>query len=770
MQTTQALTGARPVRTDLAAMRVVSLALGMVAVAAVFLVYRMATPSDASGHAYVTSSWTPDGIVVASVADGSGSLRAGDVVTAVNGVALDAWLTRSQRPSLRQGDVLRYSVLRDGEPLSVAVTLVSYSLLEVLAANWGTVLWLLLMLVMAVYLFAMRPREPATRVFLVLSAAIAGSSLPWMLGIGPPDLVAGPLGPLLYLTSASLLYAIFWSAILHFALVFPKPLANGARQRALTVAAYAIPIGGQAAWMAGTFFGSSSVVAWIGRWSDGELLLMPAVLLGSIALGFVQWRRASSDERRGLRFILAGSMAAAALSLLGWYGPAALFGASLLPWSAVGLAGLPFPAGIAFAVRRDRLFGITTILDRSLVYGGLTAGVALVYGASVILLNALLPGDRPYAIWLIATGAAALVALPLRDRLQHGVSRLLYGDRDEPSRAIRRLGERLEASLEPEAVLPMVAETVTQALRLPYAAIELRRDGKAEVAAAHGTPVGHLERLPLAHRGEEIGWLVLAPRGPEEEFSTADRALLADLARQAGAAAYAVRLTRELQRSRQQLVSAREEERRRLRRDLHDGLGPTLAASLLKLEAARRRRPDEVEATLDELATETRRAIDDVRRLAYDLRPPILDQLGLVGALRQEAERLSAGDLTVTVTAPDPMPELEAAVEVAAYRIGSEALANVVRHAQARRATLELRCSNGAICLEVADDGRGIGAEASAGVGLSSMRERAEELGGELTLARAGTGGLSVTACIPQLGATGRTLNASAAPDSGASR
>ncbi len=748
MQTTQALAASRAVRTDLAALGIAGLGMGMLAVAAIFIGYRVSMPYDGANGAYVTSGWSARGLEVG--ASDSTTLRQGDVVVSVNGVELDAWLRGSTaRPALHVEDTLHYGVLRDGELTGVDVRLVGYPLLGVLLANWGTLLWLVLMIGVAGYLFVRRPHEAATRALLILSAAILGSSVPWMLGVGPPDLVAGAIGPALYLTSSYLLFTVFWAAMLHFALVFPRPFAAGPRQRWLVTAAYLVPIGSQVAWASASLPGSGSLVAWVGGWNSGQLLLVPAVLLGVMALIALQWRRSAGDERLRLRSIMAAGLASAGIVLVGWYLPESLTGSSILPWSAVGLAGLPFPLAIALTVRRGGLFGIRTILHRSLVYGGLTAGIVLAYWASIVLLSDLLPGEGLYAQKLLAAGAAALVALPLRDRLQRGVSRLLYGDRDDPYRAITRLGARLEASLEPEAVLPMVAETVAAALRLPYAAIELRRNGSAVVAAAHGEPNGELERVPLTHRGEEIGWLALAPRAPDEPFSAADRALLGDLARQAGAAAYAVRLTQDLRRSRQQLVSAREEERRRLGRDLHDGVGPSLAGSLLKLEAARRRHPAEMDALLAELATETRRTIDDVRRLAYELRPPVLDQLGLVGALRQDADRLSAGGLQVRVEAPDQMPELPAAVEVAAYRIGSEALANAARHAHGSHARATLTVTDDALCLEVSDDGRGMTPVRHAGLGLTSMRERAEELGGELSLGTATEGGVRVAARLP---------------------
>jgi len=756
MHTTQAITALRTARTELAAVGVLGLAVLMLSVAVLFTGYRMAVPTDGGAGGYVTAGWTAAGLEVASTRAVS-PLQAGDVVTAVNGVPLAGWLSGAAgvaRPAPRPGDTVTYTVLRDGEPVILDVPLAAYPLGDVLLANWGTLLWLGLMVLVAAYLFLRRPNEAATRVLLVLSAAILGSTVPWMLSVGPVDLVAGSTGPVLYLAGAYLLYTVFWAGLLHFVLVFPRPFAAGAGQRHLVLAAYVGLFGSQAAWIAGTFPAAPNAVAWIGSWSVSQLVLMPAVLLAVIGLTYAQWRRSEADERLRLRSVVAASSISAALSLIGWYLPSALAGEPVLPWSAVGVAGLPFPLALALTVRRGRLFGIETILHRSLVYGALTAGVILVYGVCFVLLSSVVPGNGLYGITLLAAGAAALVALPLRDVLQRAVRRMLYGDRDEPARAISRLAERLEASLDPEAVLPMVAETVAGALRLPYAAIELRRDGDAVPAAAHGAPVGTVERLPLTHRGEEIGWLAFAHRAPDEEFSPADHALLAELAHQAGAAAYAVRLTRDLQRSRLQLVSTREEERRRLRRDLHDGLGPTLAGTLLKLEVARGRPADELEPILDALAADTRRALEDVRRLAYGLRPPVLDQLGLVGTLRQEAAGLSTGTLHVEVAAPEPVPDLAAAVEVAAYRIGSEALANVARHAGATRAWVALRCTGDMLELTVEDDGQGMPGAPRIGVGVTSMRERAEELGGELRVEQSRRGGVAVIARLPHPVAT----------------
>jgi signal transduction histidine kinase len=301
-------------------------------------------------------------------------------------------------------------------------------------------------------------------------------------------------------------------------------------------------------------------------------------------------------------------------------------------------------------------------------------------------------------------------------------------------------------------VLPVMVATIADALRLPYVAVELA-DAPGAPAAVHGTPAaGVALRLPLVHAGERVGTLLIGARAHGEPLAAADRRLLEDFARRASAAASAVALSVEIQRARVRLVSAREEERRRLRADLHDGLGPTLAGAVLTIDAARRMLdadPKAADELLDRAAASVEGSVSDVRRLVYGLRPPALDQLGLAGALRQHAATLAAGDgrLAVDVAAPDPMPPLPAAVEVAAFRIAQEALTNVVRHADARHATVRVEVDD-ALHLEVGDDGRGMPEHPRPGVGMTSMRERAAELGGTFAVA-GGPGGTRIRVSVP---------------------
>jgi signal transduction histidine kinase len=265
------------------------------------------------------------------------------------------------------------------------------------------------------------------------------------------------------------------------------------------------------------------------------------------------------------------------------------------------------------------------------------------------------------------------------------------------------------------------------------------------------SPPAELITLPLTYQGERIGQLRLAPRAPGETFSPADQLLLEDFARQAGVAAHAIRLTADLQQARERIVTAREEERRRMRRDLHDGLGAQLAALNMQVGAIQKtvsQDPTKAGDMLDELRAEIKASITNIRRIVYDLRPPALDELGLLSTLRDQVTQFASSGVKIKTDLPDSLPPLPAAVEVAIYRIVQEALTNVARHSQARNCTLQLSLGDD-LRLEISDDGTGLPADCNPGVGLRSMRERAEELGGRCGIESVPLRGTRVIARLP---------------------
>jgi len=500
-------------------------------------------------------------------------------------------------------------------------------------------------------------------------------------------------------------------------------------------------------------------------WLD-QLLLAIGLITGVLAQIY-RYRRVSDPvQRQQTKWIVVG-VAGLVLTVLVFVGLLPMLVPALYQSTPLGVlfemvafgvglfgAFLFLPLSVGIALLRYRLWDIDLVLSRTVVYGLLTVGVLALSALVVGALGALFQASGNGVIALLATGLVAALLYPVRTRLQHGVNRLIYGQRDEPLTVLARLGRRLEATLAPDVVFPQVVETVTQALKLPYTAILLREASEFSVVASSGQPPRDPVTLPIRYQGELLGQLQLAPRTPGEAFTTADLRLLDELARQAGVAAHAVELHTELQRARERLVIAREEERRRLRRDLHDGLGPQLASQTLTLSAASkllRTDPAAAEELLAEALTHAQTAVSDIRRLVYGLRPPALDDLGLVGALADQAARYSASGLRVTITAPDEFPPLPAAVEVACYRIAQEALTNVARHAQARWATLTLAVDapGATLTLEVEDDGCGLPTQVHVGVGLTSMRERAAELGGTCVVEAASGGGVRVYARLP---------------------
>ena len=484
--------------------------------------------------------------------------------------------------------------------------------------------------------------------------------------------------------------------------------------------------------------------------------------LGSILAAIVRFRRSHGIHRAQMKWLAFTAITVLVVALLAI--PLWLFGnlsdplALELSIILSNVLTLGIAVGATVAIVSHRLYDIDVIINRTLVYVIMTGVLLLIYGLVVGAAGLLFQAQANGFVAILATALVAILFQPIRSRLQQGVNRLLYGQRDEPFAVLAELGQRLEQTVSPKAVYPTIVESVAQALRLPYVALQVRQGEAFLTVETTGRPVNDPTFLPLTNQGEIVGRLLVGRRPGDEEFTVADRRLLENIARQAGAAVYAAKLTADLQRSRQQLVTSREEERRRLRRDLHDGLGPSLASLLLEARVLRRLIRDDpatAEKLADEMQGDIRATIDDIRRVVYELRPPALDDLGLVPAIHLLADKIGrengaagSGDLQVQVEASHDLPLLPAAVEAAAYRIVQEALTNVVHHADARCAVVRLRLDD-ALHVEVVDDGIGIHGGRPGGLGLHSMRERAAELGGRCTVSRVPGGGTRVEATLP---------------------
>ena len=534
------------------------------------------------------------------------------------------------------------------------------------------------------------------------------------------------------------------------------------------------------------------------------LLLLPICgLLATISL-FLRLHRSTGTERRQLKLFFTAAALIAASFLLAVV--VALTDHSMymtLDVARLTFAGIPIAAGVA--ILRHRLWNIDAIIDRSLLYGSLTV--------SIVVLNVLVVGGvgtfllprQSLLLSVVATGIAAVLFQPLRTYLQRVIARIIYGERDDPYAVISRLGSRLEETLAIDAVLPTIAETITRALKLRSAAILLIDGDLIRLGAAHGWATaipeiqdpdaiailrdGSSQRaeglsvdsfdsgsafhrvlgqfnvaliVPLAHRGALVGALCLSTRGTGEPFAPADYRLVRGLASQAGSAVEAVSLNsrlrvslEEVHRSRELLMIAQEEERRRIQRDLHDGLGPVLAGIRLRLEACLDQAEEEVPSlveSLERLYELVDQASTDIRRLVYELRPPILDRVGLVEALREHIDRLRHDTYLDINFVRDSNIEIEERMEVPLFRIAQEALVNVQKHAGARHVTVRLAQSDDSVVLEVEDDGVGPSFDSGrrqSGTGLENMRLRAELLSGTIRVTGGVTSGTHVTVRLP---------------------
>ena len=753
-------------RASLAVLLVAGVAISL---AAGFLWVHLTTPFDGARLQPGTQVWQPNGVVVMPLSEQADGLRAGDRVVAVDGRSMESWAQtlfqiRAQRPRWQVGQTVTYTVQRDGQLVDLPITFAQYPLGAVLAREWGTWLFGLLNLLVAGFVFFKRPGEPAARVLLMIAAAVL-SATTWSLGLHITDIIGG-IGFWLFQATSIGIYLLILTTVLHFVLLFPRPEPLIERHRWLIPLIYASAYVLLTVQIAVAWVQAQSTLEWLGRVSSAVGPVEGVYLLLLLVASVRTYHRVRDPvSRLQMRWIMLALVLISGCSIGLGVLPEIIQGEALVSWNILALSGLTLPLALAIVIVRHQLFDIDRLLFRTLVYGSLTACIVGLYVLIVGYLGALFHAHGNLAISLIATGVVAVLFQPLRDRLQRGVTRLLYGERDEPYAVISRMGQRLEATSAPAAVLQTIVETVRESLRLPYVALALRQGDELVVAAESGDQRPRSQRasasgafaprplaaLALAYHNEPLGQLLLAPRDPAEAFSAADRRLLADLARQAGIAVYAVRLTRDLQRSREQLISAREEERRRLRRDLHDGLGPQLASLTLTLAAARQLLQHDTAAAerlLQELASHIQAANADIRRVVYDLRPPALDALGLVPALRAQAAQYAQAGLQITIDAPEPLPPLPAAVELAAYRIVQEALTNVVRHAQARTCLVRLTLA-AVLEVEIRDDGVGLPAGVRAGVGLTALRERTAELGGTAWIASGPGAGTCIHARLP---------------------
>lgn len=719
---------------------------------------RVSSPTDGATVSPADSA-VSIGHVIVSATDPDTALEPGDEVIAIDGVFLaERVRDLPGGPKAHAGDTLTYLIERDGTRRAVDVTLHRFPLLGTISDLWPMLVVGALLVATTIAVFWARPRDPAAHATLLT----AGIGLVAIIGAGffpltAVDLVAGDGFWRHFVGQVA--FALLWGPVLHFAIAFPAT-ALTTRQRWLIGAGYAGPL---------ALYGLVWVVSgWVLPDPLERLYLLvvpvlPALFVYPPLIGTLlvrKYRDKDADTtRRSTLWLLVALIASVGGYFAIWVVPVIATGAPLVPYEMQALGFMAVPIAMSAAVLRHRALNIEVAVSRTVVYGALTIGALGLYLAIVAAWEALF-GPTTNVWWQAVVAAViAVLSQPVRARLQSLINKRLYGDRDDPYRVVSSLASRLENTPIVASMLPEIVETVAAALRLPHMAIEIQARGRSETAASVGTPTGELYRMPLTYHGERVGNLVVGRRSAQRELTRPDRIALAEVARHAGAAVYTARLTRDLRRSRDRLVQAREMERRRILHELHDGVGPTLAAIALGLDVSRRTVGDTTPTgeLLGRLRDELQAAIVEIRRLAHGLRPPVLDRIGLIPAIREYAgalaSRTAGGDedengVTIVLEVPSSMPKLPAPVDVAAYRIICEALTNVTRHAAAKSCAVRLWVDDD-LHVEVVDDGIGLPAVAGGGVGLSSMRERATELGGECLVEADHDGGTRVFATLP---------------------
>jgi signal transduction histidine kinase len=445
---------------------------------------------------------------------------------------------------------------------------------------------------------------------------------------------------------------------------------------------------------------------------------------------------------------------------------------------ATGLIALPVAMGVAMS--RYRLYAVDLVINRALRYGALLVLLAGVYVLVLSAIDAIAHQWGAPVVSAAATGVAALSLMPLYLWVRRIANRITFGIREEPRQVLRRVGGLLTTASASGGVLPLVAADLARALRLRFVSIEVRAGDGYRIVATSGTPTGEQAHVPLRYQGEDVGRLGFAGRMPHGGLPPGDRQTLTDLAPQIAAAVAATRLTEQLQRSANRLISARAAERARIRRDLHDGLGPTLAAIGIQAELARELITTDASGSaqvLTELKQHSAAGVAEVRRIVDDLRPSALERGGLLDALTSCALALSTPPIAQAPTTeapaahstpPDPAPpgpagtalsmlvhgdgdleSLPPEVEVAAYRVAVEAMTNAARHSRASRVDTSITLCEGVLTVQTTDDGSGLPPHVRAGTGLESMRRRARDLGGTCIVSPGPDGtGTQVTARI----------------------
>jgi two-component system NarL family sensor kinase len=726
----------------------------LLALSATWLALRAWMPGD--GAPWRQDQGFTGGVTLDAGYGSKGSaLRAGDVVIAVDGVSLDRWLAHSSppRPPLAAGTALTYRVRRRGVVLNVPVRLAGSDPIWARLRHQGAIgLAAAALVLLGGFTVRQRPDHPSAHALLLLGAGLAAGftfttvgwevahlvTTPWLLALGMAGAVPG--------------FTVMAAALAHLALTFPSPPLFLARRGWLIGLLYGTGLAVNLGAVMVYLLAGHATVGGLQRWYDASGVVLSALILLALAgLARTALLALRSTMVREQMRLVGSALGVTVLGVIILNALAA--GTPASPWLLAALF-LPLPIAVAAALLRGEFLDVRATLNRALVFVVTTALLLGSYAGIVALIGAA-ASSTGIAATLPATAVVAVAFAPLRSRVQRGVGRLLYGDRGQPAHVLAALGRRLEAALPPDEILPTIADTIAITLRLPYVALRIAGQDEA-LACERGQPPAQPDCVGLVHQGETVGEVIVGARSGEHGLSTADRALLTELAPHLAATVKAAALITELASSRTRLAVTREEERARLRHDLHDRLGSRLAGVALQLDAAATSAQgtpltDSLRRTCDEVDT----ALNEVRRLTRGLRPADLDELGLIAAVRAAAARLTVADQPSgwqsDVSAAIHLPALAPEVEAAAYQIALEAMTNAYRHSGGHHAQVRIGVDPAGtrLVIEVTDDGHGLRERDGTGVGLRSMRERADAVGGSLEIRAAATGGALVRAELP---------------------
>jgi signal transduction histidine kinase len=486
------------------------------------------------------------------------------------------------------------------------------------------------------------------------------------------------------------------------------------------------------------------------------LVALLVVLVLCVASVFFRYRRASSDERHQLKWFLY----AVGIVVLSFPFE------ELIPefWSNVlfTVVILSLPAMTAVAILKYRLYDIDVVINKTVVYGALAAFITVVYVGIVVGVGALVGSQGNLLLSIGATAIVALAFQPVRQWARHFANRLVYGKRATPYEVLSELSRGMGGAYSAEA-LPRLATIVGEGTGAAEAEVWLRVGGELRREGAWpNEPTGRrvvpmvgddllpelAEAFPVRHQGEVLGALAIRmPRG--ESLSSATRNLLQDVASQAGLVLRNVRLIEELRASRQRLVTAQDEERRRLERNIHDGAQQQLVALAVKLrlvESMAGKDAAKAGALAGEAKAEAQDALDTLRDLARGIYPPLLADQGLAAALEAQARKVP---FLVEVD-PNGVGRYPADAEATAYFCVLEALQNAAKYADASRALVRLAAENGLLTFSISDDGRGFDPRITPrGAGLQNMTDRVEAVGGSLEIESEPGRGTTVTGRVP---------------------